>query len=171
VEFLTTIDWTQPSWDLFIVLLFIVSAFLYGLSLGRDRILVILTSIYMALAIVNTAPYMDSFSLQISINEGSVYKVTVFLGMFLIIFFLMSRTAVVNTFASDSGGKWWHALIFSFFHTGLILSIVFQYLPPEIIGNVSEPMRNYFISDPARFFWLVAPIASMVLLGNNKNDG
>lgn len=170
MEFLTTIDWTQPSWDLFIVLLFIVSAFLYGLSLGRDRILVILTSIYMALAIVNTAPYMDSFSLQVSINEGSVFKVTVFLGVFILIFFLMSRTALVGTFAGDSYGKWWHALVFSFFHTGLMLSIVFQYLPPEILNNISEPMRNYFISDPAQFFWLVAPIISMVMVGKGGDE-
>lgn len=170
MEFLTSINWTQPSWDLFIVLLFIVSAFLYGLSLGRDRILVIITSIYMALAIVNTAPYMDSFSLNITLGDGSVFKVTVFFGVLLIIFFLLGRTALVGTFAGDRYGKWWHALVFSFFHTGLIISIVLQYLPQEFLDQLSEPMRNYFISDPAKFFWLVAPIFSMAMVGDKGND-
>ena len=169
MEFITQINWANPSWDLFIVLFFIVGAFLYGLSLGRDRILVIITSIYMALAIVNTAPYLDGFSMRVTINDASVFKVTVFLGIFVAVFFLFSRVAI-NTFASDSSGKWWHSIVFSFFHIGLMLSIIFQYLPPEILNNISEPMRNYFISDPAKFFWLVAPIVSMALIGKGDSD-
>jgi len=171
VNFLSTINWNTPSWDLFIVLFFIVGAFLYGLSLGRDRILAILTSIYMALAIVNTAPYMDSFSLHIAVNDKSAVNITVFLGVFIVLFFLLSRSAIVGTFASDNIGKWWHSIVFSFFHIGLMLSIVLQYLPPEILNNISVPMRSYFISDPAKFFWLVAPIVVMVLVGGRKEEG
>ncbi|MCC6639517.1 hypothetical protein IT409_03085 [Candidatus Falkowbacteria bacterium] len=170
MDFLTNINWSQPSWDLFIVLLFVVSAFLYGLSLGRDRILVILTSIYMALAIINTAPYMEGFDISVQINNGSVLKVSVFLGMFAVIFFLVSRSAIARTFGGTSYGSWWHAIVFSFFHTGLMLSIVMQYLPKEILDNISEPMRQYFMADPARFFWLVAPIISMVLVGDDKDQ-
>ena len=170
MDFLTSISWSNPSWDLFIVLLFIVSAFLYGLSLGRDRILVILTSIYMALAIVNTAPYLEGFSLRVSINGNETLNITVFLGIFVALFFLMGRTAIVNTFAGDNNGKWWHALIFSFFHTGLILSIVLQYLNEDTLQYISEAMRNYFISEPAKFFWLVGPIISMVVLGGKEDN-
>lgn len=167
--FITNINWASPSWDLFIILLFFVGAFLYGLSLGRDRILVILTSIYMALAIVNTAPYLTTTELGININGGSFFKVTVFLGIFLILFFLVSRSAV-SSFAGDSRGRWWHSIVFSFFHIGLMLSIVLKYLPNDILNNISEPMRYYLISDPARFFWLVAPIVVMALTGGKDDD-
>jgi len=37
--------------DLFIILFFVIAAFLYGFSLGRDRIVAILVSIYMGLAV------------------------------------------------------------------------------------------------------------------------
>ena len=168
MQFLANINWQTPTWDLFIVLLFLVGAFLYGLSLGRDRILVILTSIYMALAIVNTAPYLEGFSLHVQINEKSVVNMTVFLGMFLVLFFVIGRSAIMKTFANDASGKWWHSIVFSFFHIGLMLSIVFQYLPQDMLNNISEPMRNYFISDPAKFFWLVAPIVSMSLIGGKE---
>ena len=47
MDFVTNINWAAPSWDLFIILFFIVAAFLYGLSLGRNRVIVILVSIYM----------------------------------------------------------------------------------------------------------------------------
>lgn len=169
MNFLPSINWAVPSWDLFIILFFVVAAFLYGLSLGRDRIIVILVSIYMALAIVNSAPYLNSFSAEISFNNSSIFRVTIFLGIFIALFFLLSRSALLHTIAaSDSPGKWWQSIIFSFFHVGLMLSIVMTYLPKEVINNVSESMRNLFVSDPAKFFWLVTPIVIMVLIRKNK---
>jgi len=169
MEALLNINWATPSWDLFIVLFFIIAAFLYGLSLGRDRTIVILVSIYMALAIVKTAPYLDGFTAQISLNNASIVNVTLFLGVFIILFFLMSRSALANTIASDADGKWWHAIVFSFFHIGLLLSITLDYLPSAYADNISPEMRQLFISEPARFFWLVAPVVMMVLM-KNKND-
>jgi hypothetical protein len=169
MDFLTNINWAEPNWDLFIILFFVVAAFLYGLSLGRDRVIVILVSIYMALAIVNTAPYLNSFTAEISFDNASIFKVTIFLGIFIILFFLLSRSALLNTIAaSDSPGRWWQSILFSFFHVGLILSILMSYLPKEISSHVSEGMRNLFISDPAKFFWLVAPIIIMVMVRKNK---
>lgn len=171
MDFVTNINWAAPSWDLFIILFFIVAAFLYGLSLGRNRVIVILVSIYMALAIVNTAPYLNNFSAEISYNNASIFKFTIFVGIFIALFFLLSRGALIRTIASsDRGaGAWWQAIIFSFFHIGLILSILMSYLPREMLeNNLSAGMRDLFISDPARFFWLVAPIAMMVVIRKKK---
>jgi hypothetical protein len=171
MDFLTNINWAEPNWDLFIILFFVVAAFLYGLSLGRDRVIVILVSIYMALAIVNTAPYLNSFTAEISFNNASIFKVTIFLGIFIILFFLLSRSALLKTIASsDSPGRWWQSILFSFFHVGLIISILMAYLPKDVVSHVSEGMRNLFISDPAKFFWLVAPIVVMVLIRKNKKS-
>jgi hypothetical protein len=171
MDFLANINWATPSWDLFIILFFVVAAFLYGLSLGRDRVIVILVSIYMALAIVNTAPYLSSFNAEISYNNASIFNVTVFVGIFIVLFFLLSRGALLKTLGgSASNGSWWQSMIFSFFHVGLILSILMSYLPQATVNHVSEGMRNLFISDPARFFWLVAPIIMMVLIRKKKEE-
>jgi len=167
--FLTNINWAAPSWDLFIILFFVVAAFLYGLSLGRDRVIVILVSIYMALAIVNTAPYLNNFTAEISFNNASIFKATFFIGIFIALFFLLSRSALLNTIASsNSPGRWWQSIAFSFFHVGLMLSVLMSYLPTDVSNNVSEGMRSLFISDPAKFFWLVTPIVIMVLIRNKK---
>lgn len=171
MEFLTQMNFATPSWDLFIVLFFVVAVFLYGLSLGRDRVLVILVSIYMALAVINTAPYLDSFTAEFSLNNQSIFKVTIFLGIFLIIFFLMSRSALRNTIASaDVSGRWFHVLIFSFFHVGLLLSVTLGYLPEDIVQHISENMRELFISEQARFFWLVTPVVAMVMIKPKRKE-
>ncbi len=170
MDFITSLNWAAPTWDLFVVLFFVVAAFLYGLSLGRNRIIVILVSIYMALAIVNTAPYLNDFSAEISYNNASIFKFTVFVGIFIVLFFLLSRGALLRTIASgDSNGSWWQSIVFSFFHVGLILSILMSYLPKEILeANLSAGMRNLFVSDPAKFFWLVTPIVIMVMIRKKK---
>jgi hypothetical protein len=171
MDSLLNINWAAPSWDLFIILFFVVAAFIYGLSLGRDRIIIILVSIYMALAIVNTAPYLKSFSAEISYNNASVLKATVFVGIFVILFFLWSRNALLKTIGISGGqGTWLQSILFSFFHVGLMLSILLSYLPQSTLGNISPGMRNLLISDPARFFWLVAPLLVMVLVKKKKEE-
>jgi len=171
MDFLLNINWATPSWDLFIILFFIVAAFLYGLSLGRNRVIVILVSIYMSLAIVNTAPYLNDFSAEVSYNSASIFKFSVFVGLFIILFFLLSRGALTRTIASSGDtGAWWQSIVFSFFHVGLILSILLSYLPQEMLDHLSQGMRNLFISDPAKFFWLVTPILMMILIRKKKKD-
>src|SRR3990167_1770098 len=75
-KFLQSINWAAPTWDLFIVLFFIVTVFLYGMSLGRDRIIVILVSIYMALAVVSNAPFLGKMSQDGDVSRFFAVKLT-----------------------------------------------------------------------------------------------
>lgn len=170
-SFITNIDWSQPTWDLFIILFFIISAFLYGISLGRDRILVILVSIYMALAVVSTAPYIGSFSTEIGINDFFVIKISLFLGVFILLFFLLSRSALLQTIAtSDVKGNFFHAMLFSILHVGLLISITLSFLPAGTEESLSQLTRSIFTSELGRFIWIVAPIVFMILFKGKKND-
>jgi len=174
MDFLNNINWANPSWDLFIILLFVLAFLLYGLSLGRDRIVIIMISVYMALAIVNTAPYfkfLDGYNAVISVNNISILKVTLFFGLFVILFFLVSRSALVKIFgASDVGGAWWQTLVFSFLQVGLMISIAMSYLPKDFLVNISPPLQNFFISDPAKFSWLVGPVVLMALVRRKREE-
>jgi len=170
MEFIASINWANPTWDMFIILFFLVAAFLYGLSLGRDRIIVILVSIYMALAIINTAPYVSDFNpnaalAALKISESPILQVGTFLGVFIVLFFLLSRSALAKTLASaDERGRWWEVLVYSFLHVGLLLSITFLYLPEDITKHLNPKTLEFFTTDPARLFWLLAPIFVMVLI-------
>lgn len=165
-SFVTNLNWSTPSWDLFIILFFIVAGFLYGLSLGRDRIIVILISIYMALAIVNTVPFLPLIETTIKVNDLVVFKISTFLAAFIILFFLLSRSALLRTVASaDSQGSWWQVIIFSILHIGLLISITLTFLPKEIVEkNLSVLTQMIFVGDWARFLWIVMPVVMMALL-------
>ena len=169
VEAFYQIDWTNPSWDLFIILFFVVAAFFYGFSLGKDRILVILVSIYMSLAVVSYAPFISDFSAEISINQGFVFKITSFLVIFLVLFFIISRSAVSRTLgAADVQGNLIQVIIFSCLYVGLLISIVMSYLPDVLLNKFAPLTQQIFTSEIGRLAWIGLPIIAMVILGRNK---
>ncbi len=164
-HYVASIDWSKPTWDLFIILFFIIAALLYGLSLGRDRVLVILVSVYMALAVVNTAPYIGNYSADIGVDQFFVFRISMFVVVFIALFFLMSRSALLSTVASsDNQGAWWQTLIFSFLHVGLLISITLSFLPDTAATSLAPLTRNLFVSENGRFFWIIAPIVAMILI-------
>jgi len=168
-EMVQNIDWTRPTWDLFIILFFVVAAFLYGLSLGRDRIIVILVSIYMALAIVEHAPFLNSEWLHNWINnlvnQFFVFQISAFVILFIVLFLIITRSALMKTIASsDSTGPWWQVFMYSVLHVGLIVSIILSYLPKETIDEVLAPLtRQIFTTEVALSIWMLGPVAAMII--------
>lgn len=175
-NFLQNIDWTRPTWDLFIILFFIVAAFLYGLSLGRDRIIVILVSIYMSLALVEHVPFLNSPGFQASINkivsQFFVFQISAFVILFIVLFLVISRSALLRTIASsDSPGPWWQVLLYSILHVGLIVSIILAYLPPETVEKVLAPLtRQVFTTPFAQSVWILGPIVAMIIFKGGASD-
>jgi len=163
-KFLQAIDWRVPSWDMFIVLFFMVTVFLYGISLGRDRVIVILISIYMAMAVVSNAPFLGQAVSSTNIGQLFAFRITTFIGLFVLLFFLMSRSALMNTFGNLAAGRWWQVFIFSIFHVGLLVSVTLSFLPSDAIGHLAPLTQVLFASQGGKFFWIVVPIAAMVTL-------
>lgn len=165
-KFVNGINWAVPTWDLFIVLFFVVTVFLYGISLGRDRIIVILMSIYMALAVVSNAPFLTQIHADININQYGAFKVTTFIGLFILLFFLLSRSALLRTFGNLAAGTWWQVFMFSIMQVGLLVSIVLSLLPADAVGHLTPITRQIFTTEGAKFGWIVAPIIGMVFMKN-----
>lgn len=164
-SYVANINWAQPSWDLFIILFFLIAALLYGLSLGRDRVIVILIAVYMALAVVNSAPFIGNFQADIGLSQFFVFRVSTFVVVFIALFFLLSRSALLATVASsDAPGAWWQVLLFSVLHVGLLTSITLSFLPPTASSHLAPLTQKLFVQDIGRFFWIVAPIAAMILI-------
>ncbi|MFC1598027.1 hypothetical protein ACFL2M_00650 [Patescibacteria group bacterium] len=162
------LDLANPSWDMFVLLFFVVASLLYGISLGRDRIIVILVSIYMALAVVEALP---DFVLNISLNENFAFQITTFISVFVVLFFLISRSAILRTLgANSSRGKWYQTIVFSVLHVGLLLSIAMSFLPPSMLDKFAPLTQTIFTHEWAIFSWIAAPIVAMVLFGSKAEE-
>lgn len=158
------VDLANPSWDLFLVGFFVVGALLYGVSLGKDRIISIMVSIYMALAVVAALP---DFVLNIKVNENYTVQITAFIAIFVVLFFLLSRQAVLNSLAPTTQGKWWQVLLFSILHVGLLVSVTLSFMPPEMVNKFSGLTQYIFTNDWTRFGWIIAPIIAMIFVGRS----
>ena len=162
--FLSHVNWSSPSWDLIIVLFFMVTVFLYGVSMGRERIIVILVGIYMALAVVTNAPYINTLDKTANSGNFFAFKALLFLATFILLFFLLSRSALSKTFGGVAGGRWWQVILFSSFHVGLLVSIILSFLPADSVSHLAPMTRQVFASDNGRFFWIVAPILALAFV-------
>lgn len=159
------VDLNNPSWDMFLVGFFVIGALLYGLSLGKDRIIAIMVSIYMALAVVAALP---DFVLNIKVNENYTLQVTAFIAVFVVLFFLLSRQAVLNSLSPGNQGKWWQVILFSILHVGLLVSVTLSFMPPEMVGKFSELTQYIFTNEWTRFGWIIAPIVAMIFIGRGE---
>lgn len=167
-ELIDGFDLNNPSWDAFVALFFVVGALLYGISLGRDRIIVILVSIYMALAVVHAVP---NFILNISWNNEFAFQITTFISVFVVLFFLISRSALLRTLGnSTSRGKWYQTIVFSFLHIGLLISIAMSFMPDKLINKFEPFTQTVFTNEWAVFLWIAAPIVAMIFFGSKQED-
>jgi hypothetical protein len=169
-SFLASINWATPNWDTFILLLFVIGALLYGLSLGRDRVIVILVSVYMALAVVANAPVLRDLNLlQLSLNDNYILKIGFFLGAFVFLFFLLSRSALLRTIGTNGApGSWWQTIVFSILQVGLLISITLSFLPGETTNNLSQLTRDVFLSYWGKSGWLILPVVFMAIAPKQK---
>lgn len=165
------INWLTPSWDIFIIFFFIAAAFLYGLSLGLNRILIILISIYLSLALIDYFPFINATLPEIKIGGGISLRVTLFIGVVLILFFFLSRSALLKAFSGGADGSFFQILIFSILHVGLLISVVLSYMPESFNNKLSPLTHTLFIDKTARFVWIFLPIIAMIMAGRVKKKG
>ncbi|MBI2411419.1 MAG: hypothetical protein HYV32_06020 [Candidatus Kerfeldbacteria bacterium] len=167
-QFFSQLNFSNPSWDMFIVLFFVVASLLYGFSLGRDRIIVILVSIYMSLTVVHALP---AFVLNVTLNGQYAFKITTFITVFVILFFLISRSALRRTLGANSNdGTWYQTMIFSILHVGLMISITLSFLPPQVLQKFAPLTQTIFTHEWPAFAWIAAPILAMMLFGRSKKE-
>lgn len=171
-NFLAGVNFQKPTWDLVIIVFFLIAAFIYGLSLGRERIIIVLISIYMAFAVISAAPWFNAFSWQsLGDNRAFIFPVAIFLVSFMLIFYWLSRSPLLSALGqSQSPGEWWQVILFSLLHVGLLTSITLSFLPPSAYGELSPLTRQLFTGSQTLFYWIIAPIAALSLIKARKEE-
>lgn len=165
----SNIDWSAPSWDIIILLFFIVSILIYGFALGRNRVVAILISTYLSLAVTTNLPFMDKLTEIINRYVTFTFQVSSFLVVFVLLFFLLTRGTLLQKYGSLGGG-WWQVIIFSLLQVGLLTSIILSFLPQEAYGSLSEFTKTVFISDIGKFCWIASPILALIFFKGDLDN-
>lgn len=159
-----------PSWNLAIIVIFILGI-AFGYIMQRDKIVATMLSVYVGLIVTQaTAGTMQQFfEGQTTLNkfwvELNASPFSIRLGIFIAVITLLSAKSGI------SGGKTKgilspiEVIIYSILTTGLILSSIFYFMPPETRDTfaASSKMANFVITH--YLWWIVLPVLALIVTG------
>jgi len=169
LQFFSYFNPSSPYWDIFIILFFIIATFLYGITLGRARVVVQIVSSYMTMALLASAPFLDKVEARTPLDH-TVFYLAAFMIVFVLLFLLLSRSAF-HQHLSEGRGSLGDVLVLSVVQIGFLTSIVLSSMSGFALGHVSGIMQTVFAKQPAPFIWTVLPIAALIVIrGKRKRD-
>jgi len=157
---------SNPAWDVLLLLFFFFSVFVYGLVVGRNRIIVLLLASYPAALINEYIPYPKNFLNNLNVVQTIFLKAFVFFVLAIFVFLIFKRSGFSRKELNKKTGQ---VLFLSFLNVGLWANIIFGYVlnfNAELI-KLAPLNLLLFGSTPAHFIWLVLPI--IVLFWFEKN--
>ena len=164
-------NWHSPSWDLFILLFWVVASAIYAFSAGSGRILTILVSVYMAQLLVIEMPFLsEAVSERANIATGTLQQLAAFGVLFILLFIFLSRYAFKTSIDGRKFMAIGFGLVFAFLQVGLLINIIIGYLPVDIQNNFSPLITLIFLHPNSNFVWLVLPVVFLILLGRFISD-
>ena len=153
--------------------LVLVFLMLYGLSLGRTKALISLLSIYVALAFDATFPYLEKLYTLLPFNEDTYYtaRLTLFLLVYLVVFAILNNSFARGRLTLKESSIISVGVI-SLSQIGLLVAVITNIIPDNIIERMPEYLSAYFSSREALFYWLVVPILILLFMrkGKRKNS-
>jgi len=141
------------------VMLFIIIAlvsFVFGMSIGRFKLITVLINIYVSVALLSVFPK--------EIFPDYTYSLILFFGAILILTIFGKKMFEIQL-SSSGKGFLWRVFAMSFFEVMLLLSVTLTLVPKKIaLDYVSSTSFDYLVSPNFAFFWMLLPLVFMFLI-------
>jgi len=147
--------------DVMLLLVIMFVSFIFGMFIGRYKLITILINIYVAFALINVIPgkILDDYTL----------KLIAFLAAVVVLTIISKRLFEIYISGSGSGFLW-RGFAMSFLEVIMLLSITLSLVPKKVaLGYLSSSSYNYIASDMARLVWMLVPLAFMFMIHKRLN--
>jgi len=136
-------------------------SFVYGMLLGKHKLMTVLINIYVAFAVVSVIPK----AMITDYNE----KMLIFLGILVVMTILDKRFFDIS-FSGAGSGFLFRVFSMSFLEIVLVLSIIFSYTPAKIaLTYISSDAYKYLTTDWMPLVWMAAPLVYMFFIYKKIN--
>lgn len=154
-----SLNWTA-------IFIFLAVAFLYGLSMGRNRLIAVTLGTFFSFILAKNIPWKELDILGFKEAPSPSVQIFIFLALILGFYFLIPHSSLRHTFklGGKNKGNWWQALLLSIFQIGLILEMVITFLSAKALNNLNPLAKAVFFGDGQRFFWFLLPILALMFL-------
>ena len=158
--------------DWIMALVFLGVALVYVLSMGKNRLVIVMLGVYLSYFITRSIPWKDLTFLGMPTGPDSTVQIFIFLALALSFFFAIPRSAFKSSLRLGGRGRgvWWQILILSILQIGLIIALVISFLPLKTIVFLSPLSQSIFIGGVAQFLWLLLPILAIMFLGGARQS-
>lgn len=167
-NYIEKINLSNPTWDMFIFLLFITISFFYGIFIGRDKIIHLLLSSFFSFFIVKFNPFF-SYIKGISSSELSMINLGLFIFFMIFLYVIFIKKSILSNIESYPS-RILHVFVYSFLHSGLLISLSLNFLDEKILLNFGKTIYNIFINDIALFSWIFASILALIFIKGEKEE-
>jgi len=147
--------------DISLLLVIALLSFVFGMFIGRYKLITILINIYVSFAVTAAVPaqYFSDY----------LYKLIFFLAGVIILTLVSKRLFEIYISGSGSGFLW-RVFVMSFLEVVFMISIVLSIIPKKVaLGYVSNEAYNYLASENAKFIWMVIPLAFIFFIHKRLN--
>lgn len=158
-----SISLTNPSWDLFVLVIFLSGVYLFMFRYGKNRAFLVLLSSYVSLALVEKLSLIKQVT-GLVLPETFINKTVLFLVGIFVSFLIFYRSDFVSIFNRGLKGARFQVLVVSFLTIGMIISLVASFLSPAEAENLSIFLKTFFVDDRAQLFWLISPFFAVALI-------
>ncbi len=158
---------SNPTWDILTILFFFAAVFLYGLMVGRNKIIMLLLASYPAALISEyVSLYSERFLTRFNIAQIIFFRSFIFFILLLFIFWILNKSGFSRKSIHKKTGQ---VLFLSFLNVGFWANIVFGYALSLHAGiiTITPISKLLFSSDSAHLIWLILPILTLYWLEKN----
>ena len=160
-----------PSWDLAITVFFLMGI-AFGYILQRDKIIATLLSVYVALIVTQAVSgnvhqfFQGDTTLfnQVWIRSNA-NPITIRIIVFSLVIILLSAKSSFSAGKTKGILSPIEIILYSFLTSGLILSSIFYFMPPEsrdalvASSKMAKLVINYYA------WWIIVPVIVMIVTG------
>ncbi len=148
--------------DISLLIVIALLSFVFGMFIGRYKLISILINIYVAFAITMVVP-AQYFS------GDYLYKLIFFLAGVIILTLISKRLFEIYISGSGSGFLW-RVFAMSFLEVVFLISIVLSIVTKKMaLEYISPTAFNYLASENARLAWMIIPLAFMFFIHKRLN--
>lgn len=162
-------QWLAGDW--LMALIFLAVAAVYGLAMGRNRLVVVMLGCYFSYILTRAIPWKEMAFLGVKQSPSSTAQIFIFFVLLLGFYFALPHSAFSSALRlrGRRSSNWWQAIVFSTLQVGLILQMAISFLSVKVTASLSPLAQSIFVGQMAQFAWLLLPILAMMFLKSRRH--
>jgi hypothetical protein len=142
--------------DVMLLLVVALVSFVFGMLVGRYKLITVLVNIYVSVALLSVFPK--------GIFPDYFYGLALFFGV-IILFTMLGKKMFEMPLSGSGKGFLWRVFAMSFLEVMLMLSVAMSLMPKKIaLGYISQDAYSYLVSENFAFLWMLLPLLFMFMI-------